>query len=70
MSIRNIDYFKVFVEILLHTAVLPSLKIIKLRPGEKFDPVRPKTHELEIIAIFEVLRMMTGRPVQVMRVNQ
>ncbi|KJA26700.1 hypothetical protein HYPSUDRAFT_282609 [Hypholoma sublateritium FD-334 SS-4] len=70
MSIRDIGYFKAVVEILLQTAVLLSLKIIKLRPGEQFDPIHPKAHELEVIAIFEVMRMLSGRPVQVMRVNQ
>ena len=70
MSIRDIGYFKVFAEILLQTGVLPSLQVIKLRPGEHFDPIHLKRHEMEAIAIFKVMRMMTGRPVHIAYINQ
>ncbi|KJA26626.1 hypothetical protein HYPSUDRAFT_198890 [Hypholoma sublateritium FD-334 SS-4] len=72
ISIRHIDYFTVFATILVQTPeVLPSLKTIKLRPGDQFNPIRPNLHDLSVIALFQAARIvMTRRPVQVMRVNQ
>ena len=54
ISIRDIGLFEIFTQLLVQTRVLPSLQIIKLRPGAQFHPIHLKHNEMEVIAVFKV----------------